>query len=124
MSDFPTLVLADDESHIRLMMKTVLSAAGCKILAEASNGQEAMARYKELKPDLLLLDINMPIMTGEEALREIMQEFPEAKVIMLTSLADSQTVEHCLELGALDYLRKDTPLPQLKDFVLEAWRSS
>ena len=120
----PRVLLADDEPHIRAMMKAVLQAAGCTVLGEARNGQEAVDLFRQLRPDLLLLDINMPVMTGTEALGKVMAEFPDALVVMLTSLADADSVEQCLSLGAVNYLRKDTPLGQIKDFVLETWREA
>jgi DNA-binding NarL/FixJ family response regulator len=120
----PKIVLADDEGSIRLMMKTVLAAAGCQVLAEARNGREAVEAYRAHHPDVLLLDLNMPVMTGEEALAAIVGEFPQAVVIMLTSVADSASVDRCLDAGALNFVRKDTPLPQIVETVLTTWREA
>ena len=119
----PTVVLADDEPHIRMMMKIVLERAGFKLLAEATNGQEAVDCCHRLEPDLVLLDINMPIMNGDKALQEILADRPHTAVIMLTSVADSETVTQCIELGAADYLRKDTPVQEIGGRILKAWQS-
>lgn len=120
----PTVVLADDETHIRMMMRVVLARAGFQVLAEASNGLEAVERCRETEPDIVLLDINMPILNGDEALRVIVSEHPEVVVIMLTSVSDSLTVNRCIELGAANYLRKDTPIQEIAARVLQTWKDN
>ncbi len=117
----PRILLADDEIHLRMLMKKVMTSMNCEIVGEAKNGMEAIELYKKEKPDLLLLDINMPVKTGEEALKEIVKEFPDAFIIMLTSLADMESVENCLNLGASNYIRKDTPLDEIKKIIKETW---
>ncbi len=117
----PRVLLADDETHLRILMKTVMTSMNCEIAGEAKNGVEAVELFKIEKPDLLLLDINMPEKTGEEALKEIIGEFPDAFVIMLTSLADMESVERCLTLGAANYIRKDTPLEEIKKTIKDTW---
>lgn len=114
-----SVVLVDDEHHIRLLLKTAINAMGCEVVAEGKNGNEAIRLYREKRPDLLLLDINMPEKTGEEALATIMAEFPEALVVMLTSVSDTTTVENCLVTGAANYIRKDTPLAEIKAMIGE-----
>lgn len=117
----PRVILADDEIFVRAFMKKVMMGMKCEIVGEAKNGQEAVDLFREKKPDLLLLDINMPVKTGEEALREISREFPEAFVIMLTSLTDMESVENCLNFGAANYIRKDTPVGEMKKIIKETW---
>ncbi len=117
----PRILIADDEIHLRMLMKKVMTSMNCEIVGEAKNGIEAIELYKKEKPDLLLLDINMPVKTGEEALKEIIEEFPDAFIIMLTSLADMESVENCLNLGASNYIRKDTPLDEIKKIIKETW---
>lgn len=113
------VMIADDEKHIRLLLRAMVGQLECEVVGEAGDGQEAVAMYRSLKPDLLLLDVNMPRQTGDEALEEILGEFPEAAVIMLTSVFDRETVGRCLSLGAVNYIRKDTPLPEMKRLVRE-----
>lgn len=117
----PKVLLADDEGHIRLMMKSVLQRMNCEIAGEAKNGQEAVELFRKAKPDITLLDINMPLKTGEEALKEIMAEFPGAFVIMLTSLSDSEVVEKCIEHGAANYILKDTPIKEIQTMIRDTW---
>jgi len=114
--------LADDELHIRMLMKKFFQSINCDIAGEAKNGQEAVELYRREKPDIMLLDINMPVMAGDEALKAIISEFPDAFVIMLTSLADVENVQNCLENGAANYIRKDTPLAELKEIIKETWK--
>jgi two-component system chemotaxis response regulator CheY len=113
------LIIVDDESHIRLLMKTAVKSMNCEVVAEGANGVEAVALYREKKPDLMLMDINMPVRNGDEALQEIIAEFPEATVVMLTSVSDMDTVEQCLANGAAGYIRKDTPLTEIKTMISE-----
>jgi two-component system, chemotaxis family, chemotaxis protein CheY len=120
MSKGSTVLVADDELHIRVMLSTLLQRMGVEVVGEAVNGEDAIRRYRETQPDLLLMDINMPVKTGEEALSEIMAEFPQARVILLTSMADLKTVESCLEAGAFNYMRKDSPLEEIQDAIREA----
>jgi len=102
-------------------MKAVVKTMGYELVGEAANGMEAVDRFRSLRPDITLLDINMPVKTGLEALKEIMAMDPSACVVMLTSLSDRETIEECLTLGASNYIRKDTPLPQIKALIAETW---
>ncbi len=116
-----TVLLADDETHIRLLMKTVLKSMNAEVVGEAKNGQEAVEQFLSLRPHITLLDINMPQKDGIAALKQIMSEAPEAFVVMMTSVSDLTSVERCLELGAAHYIRKDTPIKELKEMLKQAW---
>jgi two-component system chemotaxis response regulator CheY len=113
----PRVLIADDEKHMRLLMKAAMKKMNCEVVAEAGDGQEAVALYKNHQPDLLLLDINMPLKTGDEALKEIIDAFPQALVIMLTSVVEMETVEKCIDIGASNYIRKDTPIPEIVNII-------
>lgn len=107
------ILLADDEAHIRKFVGLLLRKVGSPTLVEARDGQEAVDTYARESPDLVLLDVSMPALDGIQALERIRQADPDAVVIMLTSLTNRQTIEDCLRLGAVGYLRKDLPHPEL-----------
>ncbi len=117
----PKVLIADDEPHIRLLMKRTIKAMQWQVVAEAKNGVEAVELFKENSPDICLLDISMPIKTGMEALEEILAINPSACVIMLTSMSDRESINQSMELGAFHYIRKDTPLDEIKSILIEAW---
>ncbi len=107
------ILLVDDEPHIRKYVTLILRQIGPPIIVEAGNGEDAIAAYKRENPDLVLLDVNMPRMDGIEALKKLKEIDPNCVVIMLTSLANRETIEQALELGAANYIRKDTPKDEI-----------
>lgn len=107
------ILLVDDEAHVRKYVGLITRTLGSPTVIEASNGQEAIEVYKRERPDVVLLDVNMPILDGIGTLRELKKIDADAVVIMLTSLANRQTVEESLELGASNYIRKDTPKDEI-----------
>lgn len=117
----PTVMIADDEAHIRLLIKTMLTGMNAEVVAEAADGQQAIEIFRDLKPDMLLLDVNMPVVDGTQTLKRIMAETPEAFVVMLTSVSDRETVEGCINLGAAHYIRKDTPISEMRKIIQTAW---
>ena len=109
MGNKKTVLLADDQSSIRSLIKTVVDSLGGEVVGEAENGSEAVSKYKLLKPDLVLLDINMPIMDGVEALGQIMAENPAAAVAMLTSQNTTEVIKKCAGSGAKYFVLKTSP---------------
>lgn len=107
------ILLVDDEAHIRKFVGLLLRKYFNPVIIEAGDGITALALYEREKPDLILLDVNMPHLDGIQTLERLRQTAPEANVVMLTSLTNRQTVEECLRLGALDYIRKDIPKDEL-----------
>ncbi|MEN9635646.1 MAG: hypothetical protein RL077_4050 [Verrucomicrobiota bacterium] len=107
------ILLVDDEPHIRKYVTMILRQIGSPIIVEAVNGEDAIKAYQRENPDLVLLDVNMPKMDGIEALRQLKAIDPKCVVIMLTSLANRETIERALELGAAHYIRKDTPREEI-----------
>lgn len=103
------ILLIDDEPHIRKYVGLIARGLGSPVIMEAGNGEEALALYNQQSPDLVLLDVNLPGMDGVQILSAILAQDPDALVVMLTSLANRQTIEDCLRLGAVSYIRKDTP---------------
>jgi two-component system chemotaxis response regulator CheY len=104
-----TVLIVDDEPHIRKYIGLILRKFGNPTIIEAGNGEEALALFTQHNPDLVLLDVNMPMMDGLQCLERLQADHPDALVVMLTSLATRNVVERCLELGAVNFVRKDTP---------------
>jgi two-component system chemotaxis response regulator CheY len=118
--NFPgTILLVDDEAHIRKFVGLILRQLGSARILEAPNGEEAIALYVREKPDLVLLDVNMPIMDGMETLKALKSVNPDCVVIMLTSLTNRQNVEAALNLGASNYIRKDNPKDEIAKALTE-----
>ena len=114
-----TVLLVDDEEHIRKYVGLILRQLGAPRLIEATNGAEALVTYQREHPDLVLLDVNMPVMNGLETLKKLRELDPACVVIMLTSLTNRQTVEEALTLGATNYIRKDTPKAEITKALAE-----
>ncbi len=107
------ILLVDDEPHIRKYLTLILKQLGSPIIIEATNGEEAIAAYQRENPDLVLMDVNMPKMDGIETLKKLKEIDPNCVVIMLTSLANRETIEQAVALGAANYIRKDTPKDEI-----------
>jgi two-component system, chemotaxis family, chemotaxis protein CheY len=103
------VLVVDDEAHIRKFVTQLVMSLGEPVVLQAANGEEALKVYERERPVLVLLDVNMPRVDGIETLRRLKLLDPDCVVIMLTSLVNRQTVEECLHLGAVAYLRKDNP---------------
>lgn len=114
-----TILLVDDEAHIRKYVGLILRQLGAPKIIEASNGEEGIAAYIRENPDLVLLDVNMPIMDGIETLKKLKQIDPDCVAVMLTSLANRQTIEQAIELGAANYIRKDTSREEITKSLSE-----
>lgn len=113
------ILLVDDEAHIRVFVSLILKSLGKHVVVEAANGEEAITAFKTSKPDVVLLDVNMPHLDGIQTLRKLKEIDPDCVVIMLTSLANRETVERALELGAVNYIRKDTPKDEIAKALAE-----
>jgi CheY-like chemotaxis protein len=106
-------LIIDDEPHVRKYIGLILRSIGATAITEAPDGAEGFAAYQKERPDLVLLDVNMPVQDGIETLRQIRAFDADASVIMLTSLSNRQTIEEAAEGGALHYIRKDTPRDEM-----------
>jgi CheY-like chemotaxis protein len=107
------ILLVDDEAHIRKFVGLIIKKICAATVFEAPDGQTALDLHEREQPDLILLDINMPVLDGIQTLERLRLTAPEANVVMLTSLANRKSVEDCERLGALAYIRKDTPRDEL-----------
>lgn len=106
MASRPKILLCDDSRALRMVTGQQVTECGFDLAGEASNGRAAVDQYKALRPDVVLLDLVMPELSGQEALAEIMSFDPEAKVVVLSSLGALHDIEECLRIGARSYLQK------------------
>ena len=109
-------MVVDDAAFMRLMVRNILEEAGHTVVCEAENGQDAVDKYKQYHPDLVTLDITMPIVDGLEALKQIRRYDPFAVVIMCSAMGQKPMVIEAIKMGAKDFIVK--PLQQ--DRVVEA----
>lgn len=109
-----TIVLADDHALFRRGLRSMLELeADLHVIGEAGDGFEVQALVRELAPDLVLLDINMPQIDGIDAARELRRTFPHLGLLMLTMFAEEEIIEQALAAGADGYLRKDTAFDEI-----------
>ncbi|MCR4684271.1 MAG: response regulator [Lachnospiraceae bacterium] len=101
-----TILLVDDSKTSRRMLREIIEGAGHKIIGEAENGEEGYLKFKELKPDLVTLDITMPKMDGLEALKLIHKEDENAKVIMITAAGQKEKMMQAIKEGASEFITK------------------
>ena len=100
------ILIADDSDAIRLVLKDILSIGEHEILAEATDGAEAVDFYSKNNPDILLLDLAMPKKDGYTVVKEVMQIDPNAKIILITASDDQKIITQCLDEGATTYISK------------------
>jgi two-component system chemotaxis response regulator CheY len=100
------IMITDDSDAIRMVLKDILEIGHHELVAEAVNGVEAIEKFNEKKPDMMLLDMAMPKKDGISALKEILATNPGAKIIMVTASDNVKTMTDCIEAGALAYLLK------------------
>ena len=100
------ILVVDDALFMRQLVRNILTEYNFDVIGEAANGKEAIEKYFELKPDLMICDVVMPEMNGLEAIAEIIKKDPNAKIVMLSALDEQETVINALHTGAKDYLVK------------------
>ena len=111
-----TVLVCDDAIFMRTMISDILAQAGFEIVEEAETGVQAVERYKQLKPELVTMDIVMPDMGGIDAVREIVKFDPEARVLMCSAMGQQALVVEAIQAGAKDFVVK----PFQPSRVLEA----
>ena len=112
------ILLVDDETLIRRGLKALLKLEeSLEIVGEAENGEIAISQIEKLQPDVVLMDVRMPVMDGVAATREINRRFPNIKILILTTFNDDEYVTQALKYGAAGYLLKDTPSEELAQAI-------
>jgi two-component system chemotaxis response regulator CheY len=112
------ILIVDDAAFMRMMLKDILTKGGFEIAGEAADGNEAVAKYNELKPDLVTLDITMPNKDGIQALKEIKAADPNATCVMCSAMGQQSMVIDAIQSGAKDFIVK----PFQADRVIESIR--
>jgi len=110
------ILIVDDAAFMRMMIKEILTKNGYNVIGEAQDGAQAVEKYKELRPDLVTMDITMPEMDGIHALKEIRAFDPNARVIMCSAMGQQAMVIDAIQAGAKDFIVK----PFQADRVIEA----
>lgn len=115
------VLIADDEPHIRQVIGRIVAALGAQVVAEAADGDQAVVLFEQTRPDIVILDINMPRLTGDRALQRILAIEPHVVGIMMTAQDSIDAVRSCLEMGAANYILKSNPAEEILRLVGEAW---
>lgn len=102
----PRLLIVDDAMIMRMRIAAIAREAGWEVAGEAADGAEGLARFRELRPDLVTLDIVMPNLDGVETLRAIRAEDPAASVVMVSAVDQRAKLVECIDLGAVDFIVK------------------
>ena len=100
------ILLVDDSTYIRTVLGSVITEAGFEVAGEAADGAEAIRKYTDLKPDLVLMDVIMEPMNGMDATKAILDKDPEAKILMVTVLEDKDILLDLVKIGAKGYITK------------------
>jgi DNA-binding NarL/FixJ family response regulator len=118
-----TVLLAEDHTVVREGLRTLLEAEGdIKVVGEAETGRQAVALARKLRPDVIVMDIAMPLLNGLEATQQILKAVPGARVLILSAHSDDAYVEQVIGLGAAGYLLKQTSAHVLSEAVREVHR--
>lgn len=114
------VLIADDHAVVREGLRTLIAnAPALELAGEAANGQEALDLARSLRPDVVIMDLVMPQMDGQEAIRAILGEMPGVRILVLTSFTDREKVVQAIQAGAVGYLLKDSSPQQLVQAVLD-----
>lgn len=100
------ILVVDDANFMRVTLGAILKKQKHDVVAEAKNGEEAISLYQEMKPDLVTMDITMPIMNGINAIMEIINVDPQAKIVVCSAMGQQKVVVEAIEKGAKDFIVK------------------
>ena len=114
------VLIVDDAAFMRMMIKGILAKEGFEVVGEAANGEEGFEKYMELKPDIVTLDITMPVLDGISCVKKIKEKDPNAKAVMCSAMGQQALVIEAIQAGAKDFIVK----PFEKTRVVEALRKA
>lgn len=109
------VLFVDDSSYMRSILKKIVLGDRFELAGEAADGEEAVTRYRELKPDLVTMDIIMPKADGITAVRRIREEDPEARIIMVSAMGQQSMVIEAIQAGARDFIIKPFQPPRVHE---------
>ena len=107
------VVIVDDHDLFRTGLRNLLSEQGVQVVGEAANGRDALRQVSELAPDVVIMDLNMPVISGVETTRQLAAVAPLTRVVVLTISADDEDVMNAVVAGACGYLLKDSSIQEL-----------
>ncbi|MBE0467730.1 MAG: response regulator [Candidatus Desulforudis sp.] len=110
------ILVVDDAAFMRMMIKNILTKYGYEVVGEAENGTVAVQMFKELKPDLVTMDITMPEMDGIQCVKAILAQQPEANIVMVSAMGQQAMVMDAIQAGAKDFIVK----PFQQERILQA----
>lgn len=111
------ILIVDDSRTSRKILKGILENEGYEVVGEATNGLEGYDKYVELKPDVVTMDITMPVLDGIEALKKIINDYPDAKVVMVTAAGQKTKMVEAVQNGASEFVSKPFEPEQLKAII-------
>ncbi len=112
------VLVVDDAIFMRTMIKDILASAGIEVVGEASNGEEAVEKYFKLSPDVVTMDIVMPVKSGIDAVQDIMAQDKNARIVMCSAMGQESLVMEAIQAGAKEFITK----PFKKEKVLEVMK--
>lgn len=113
-----TVLIVDDADFMRVMLKEIVEDMGWQVVAEAVDGFEAIAAWRQTRPSVVLMDITMPNLDGSEALEAILHEDPEAQVVMISALGQKDQVLAAIKAGARDFIIKPFDHERVQETLL------
>ena len=111
------ILIADDSAVMRRNLRMIFTNAGHEVIAEAINGKEAYLSYQEYEPDLVTMDISMPEVDGIAAVKMIINEFPNANIVMVTTLSQKSMVYEAVKSGAKNYITKPIDVSKVNEII-------
>lgn len=111
------VLIVDDSVAMRRNLRTLVSRLGHRVVGEASNGEEALVEFMYHKPDLVTMDITMPVMDGITSVKNIVEKFPNAKIIMISAHGQEKLVYDAVRSGAKHYLLKPIKIEKLNEVI-------